>query len=70
RALMQIGNPEMPRRADVGRFTFKGGDQGKRVGELSGGERGRLHLAKVLQVGGNVLLLGEPTNDLDMETLR
>ena len=54
----------------MGRFNFKGVDQGKRVGELSGGERGRLHLAKLLQVGGNVLLLDEPTNDLDIETLR
>jgi ABC-type multidrug transport system ATPase subunit len=54
----------------LGRFNFKGVDQGKRVGELSGGERGRLHLAKLLQVGGNVLLLDEPTNDLDIETLR
>jgi ATPase subunit of ABC transporter with duplicated ATPase domains len=60
----------MPSRAYVGRFNFKGVDQGKRVGELSGGERGRLHLAKLLQVGGNVLLLDEPTNDLDIETLR
>ncbi len=51
-------------------FNFKGVDQGKRVGELSGGERGRLHLAKLLQVGGNMLLLDEPTNDLDLETLR
>lgn len=51
-------------------FNFKGVDQGKRVGELSGGERGRLHLAKLLQVGGNMLLLDEPTNDLDIETLR
>ncbi|WP_164099359.1 ATP-binding cassette domain-containing protein, partial [Serratia marcescens] len=60
----------MPSRAYVGRFNFKGTDQGKRVGELSGGERGRLHLAKLLQVGGIVLLLDEPTNDLDFETLR
>lgn len=65
-----VGNTEMPSRAYVGRFNFKGVDQGKRVGELSGGERGRLHLAKLLQVGGNVLLLDEPTNDLDIETLR
>ena len=62
-----IGHPS---RAYVGRFNFKGVDQGKRVGELSGGERGRLHLAKLLQVGGNMLLLDEPTNDLDIETLR
>ena len=68
--IMKIGNTEMPSRAYVGRFNFKGVDQGKRVGELSGGERGRLHLAKLLQVGGNVLLLDEPTNDLDIETLR
>ncbi len=60
----------MPSRAYVGRFNFKGVDQGKRVGELSGGERGRLHLAKLLQVGGNMLLLDEPTNDTDIETLR
>lgn len=68
--IMRIGNTEMPSRAYVGRFNFKGVDQGKRVGELSGGERGRLHLAKLLQVGGNVLLLDEPTNDTDIETLR
>ena len=68
--IMRIGNTEMPSRAYVGRFNFKGVDQGKRVGELSGGERGRLHLAKLLQVGGNMLLLDEPTNDLDIETLR
>ncbi|MDN6549748.1 MAG: energy-dependent translational throttle protein EttA [Enterobacterales bacterium] len=68
--IMRIGNFEMPSRAYVGRFNFKGVAQGKRVGELSGGERGRLHLAKLLQVGGNMLLLDEPTNDLDIETLR
>ncbi|HGJ5884772.1 energy-dependent translational throttle protein EttA [Arsenophonus sp.] len=68
--IMRIGNFEIPSRAYVGRFNFKGVDQGKRIGELSGGERGRLHLAKVLQVGGNMLLLDEPTNDLDVETLR
>jgi ATP-binding cassette ChvD family protein len=68
--IMKIGNFEIPSRAYVGRFNFKGTDQGKRVGELSGGERGRLHLAKLLQVGGNMLLLDEPTNDLDVETLR
>lgn len=67
---MRIGTTEMPSRAYVGRFNFKGTDQGKRVGELSGGERDRLHLAKLPQVGGNVLLLDEPTNDLDIETLR
>ncbi|SFN38777.1 energy-dependent translational throttle protein EttA [Xenorhabdus japonica] len=68
--IMRIGNFEIPSRAYVGRFNFKGVDQGKRVGELSGGERGRLHLSKLLQVGGNMLLLDEPTNDLDIETLR
>ncbi|WP_340622274.1 energy-dependent translational throttle protein EttA [Xenorhabdus siamensis] len=68
--IMRIGSFEIPSRAYVGRFNFKGVDQGKRVGELSGGERGRLHLAKLLQVGGNMLLLDEPTNDLDIETLR
>ncbi|MDX7991084.1 energy-dependent translational throttle protein EttA [Xenorhabdus littoralis] len=68
--IMRIGNFEIPSRAYVGRFNFKGIDQGKRVGELSGGERGRLHLSKLLQVGGNMLLLDEPTNDLDIETLR
>ena len=68
--IMKIGNFELPSRAYVGRFNFKGVDQQKLVGELSGGERGRLHLAKLLQVGGNVLLLDEPTNDLDVETLR
>ncbi|MFV9998151.1 MAG: energy-dependent translational throttle protein EttA [Arsenophonus endosymbiont of Dermacentor nuttalli] len=68
--IMRIGNFEILSRAYVGRFNFKGVNQGKRVGELSGGERGRLHLAKLLQVGGNMLLLDEPTNDLDVETLR
>ncbi|GDY24558.1 energy-dependent translational throttle protein EttA [Agarivorans sp. Toyoura001] len=68
--ILKIGNVEVPSRAYVGRFNFRGGDQQKRVGELSGGERGRLHLAKLLQTGGNVLLLDEPTNDLDVETLR
>ena len=67
---LQIGKFEMPRRAYIGRFNFKGGDQGKQVGNLSGGERGRLHLAKTLMTGGNVLLLDEPSNDLDVETLR
>ena len=60
----------MPSRAYLGRFNFKGGDQQKLVGALSGGERGRLHLAKTLLAGGNVLLLDEPSNDLDVETLR
>ena len=68
--ILTIGNFEIPSRAYVGRFNLKGVDQQKRVGELSGGERGRLHLAKLLQAGGNVLLLDEPTNDLDVETLR
>lgn len=68
--IMHIGNFEIPSRAYVGRFNFRGVDQQKRIGELSGGERGRVHLAKLLQVGGNVLLLDEPTNDLDVETLR
>ncbi|WP_411705356.1 energy-dependent translational throttle protein EttA [Edaphovirga cremea] len=68
--IMRIGNFELPSRTYVGRFNFKGVDQGKRIGELSGGERGRIHLAKLLQVGGNMLLLDEPTNDLDIETLR
>jgi len=68
--LIQVGRFEMPSRAYVGRFNFKGADQQKLVGNLSGGERNRLHLAKVLKAGGNVLLLDEPTNDLDVETLR
>ncbi len=68
--IIRIGNYETSSRAYVGRFNFKGNDQQKRVGDLSGGERNRLHLAKVLKAGGNVLLLDEPTNDLDVETLR
>lgn len=68
--VLQIGKFEMPSRAYIGRFNFKGADQGKQVGKLSGGERGRLHLAKTLMTGGNVLLLDEPSNDLDVETLR
>lgn len=68
--LMIVGSYEMPSRAYVGRFNFKGSDQQKRVGDLSGGERNRVHLAKLLKSGGNVLLLDEPTNDLDVETLR
>jgi energy-dependent translational throttle protein EttA len=68
--ILTVGRFEMPSRAYLGRFNFKGGDQGKSVGNLSGGERGRLHLAKTLIQGGNVLLLDEPSNDLDVETLR
>lgn len=68
--VIKVGSFEMPSRAYVGRFNFKGSDQQKQVGELSGGERNRLHLAKLLRKGGNVLLLDEPTNDLDVETLR
>jgi sulfate-transporting ATPase len=68
--ILQVGRFEMPSRAYLGRFNFKGGDQQKIVGQLSGGERGRLHLAKTLLKGGNVLLLDEPSNDLDVETLR
>jgi len=65
-----VGKFVMPSRAYIGRFNFKGNDQQKLVGQLSGGERGRLHLAKTLAQGGNVLLLDEPSNDLDVETLR
>ncbi len=68
--LIQVGRYEMPSRAYIGRFNFKGADQQKVVGTLSGGERGRLHLAKTLMQGANVLLLDEPSNDLDVETLR
>ena len=68
--VIQVGKFEMSSRAYLGRFNFKGQDQQKRVGDLSGGERGRLHLAKTLLAGGNVLLLDEPSNDLDVETLR
>ncbi len=68
--LLKIGNYEVSSRSYVGRFNFKGTDQQKRVGELSGGERGRLHLANTLKQGANVLLLDEPSNDLDVETLR
>jgi sulfate-transporting ATPase len=67
---LTVGRFEMPSRAYLGRFNFKGSDQQKIVGNLSGGERGRLHLAKTLLKGGNVLLLDEPSNDLDVETLR
>ena len=68
--ILTVGKYETPARAYIGRFNFKGGDQGKIVGQLSGGERGRLHLAQTLIAGGNVLLLDEPSNDLDVETLR
>jgi sulfate-transporting ATPase len=68
--IMQVGRFEVPSRAYLGRFNFKGADQQKLVGTLSGGERGRLHLAKTLASGANVLLLDEPSNDLDVETLR
>jgi energy-dependent translational throttle protein EttA len=68
--ILTVGKYETPSRAYIGRFNFKGGDQQKNVGSLSGGERGRLHLAKTLIAGGNVLLLDEPSNDLDVETLR
>jgi len=68
--ILSVGRFEMPSRAYLGRFNFKGSDQQKIVGNLSGGERGRLHLAKTLLKGGNVLLLDEPSNDLDVETLR
>ncbi|HKM15857.1 MAG TPA: energy-dependent translational throttle protein EttA [Marinospirillum sp.] len=68
--ILKVGTVETPSRAYVGRFNFKGNDQQKRVGDLSGGERGRLHLALTLKQGANVLLLDEPSNDLDIETLR
>ncbi len=68
--ILTVGKFELPSRAYIGRFNFKGADQQKLVGNLSGGERGRLHLAKTLIAGGNVLLLDEPSNDLDVETLR
>ncbi|WP_411725648.1 energy-dependent translational throttle protein EttA [Methyloglobulus sp.] len=68
--MITVGKYETPSRAYVGRFNFKGPDQQKRIGDLSGGERNRVHLAKLLRAGGNVLLLDEPTNDLDVETLR
>ena len=68
--MIKVGNYETPSRSYVGRFNFKGAQQQQTIGELSGGERNRVHLAKVLSAGGNVLLLDEPTNDLDVETLR
>ena len=70
RDILQVGQFEIPARHYLGRFNFKGSDQSKIAGQLSGGERGRLHLAKTLLSGGNVLLLDEPSNDLDVETLR
>ncbi|MEO0996199.1 MAG: ATP-binding cassette domain-containing protein, partial [Pseudomonadota bacterium] len=68
--VIRIGNYEIPSRAYVGRFNFRGPEQQKHIGLLSGGERNRVHLAKVLRSGGNLLMLDEPTNDLDVETLR
>lgn len=68
--IITVGNYQTPSRAYLGRFNFKGGDQQKIIGQLSGGERNRVHLAKLLKSGGNLLLLDEPTNDLDVETLR
>ena len=68
--IIQLGKKDMPSRAYVGQFNFKGADQQKKVGQLSGGERNRVHLAKMLRKGANVILLDEPTNDLDVDTLR
>src|SRR5205085_11779384 len=68
--IISVGKFQMPSRAYIARFNFRGADQRKPVGQLSGGERGRLHLAKMLRSGANVLLLDEPSNDLDVETLR
>ncbi len=68
--LIQLGDAEVNSRAYCSSFNFKGGDQQKKVGNLSGGERNRVHMARLLKAGGNVLLLDEPTNDLDVETLR
>jgi ATPase subunit of ABC transporter with duplicated ATPase domains len=68
--MITVGTYQTPSRAYCGRFNFKGSDQQKRIGDLSGGERNRVHLAKLLKAGGNLLLLDEPTNDLDVETLR
>ena len=67
---MKVGGREIPSRAYVGSFNFKGADQQKKVGALSGGERNRVHLAKMIRRGGNLLLLDEPSNDLDVDTLR
>ncbi len=68
--MITLGKKEFPSRAYVGQFNFKGGDQQKKVGQLSGGERNRVHLAKMLRKGANVIMLDEPTNDLDVDTLR
>jgi ATPase subunit of ABC transporter with duplicated ATPase domains len=68
--VLKVGNREINTRAYVDSFNFKGGDQQKKVGQLSGGERNRVHLAKTLTEGGNLILLDEPTNDLDIETLQ
>jgi ATPase subunit of ABC transporter with duplicated ATPase domains len=68
--ILKVGNYETPSRAYVGRFNFRGAEQQKKIGLLSGGERNRVHLAKMLRSGGNFLMLDEPTNDLDVETLR
>ena len=68
--LIKVGNYETPSRQYVGRFNFRGSEQQKKIGLLSGGERNRVHLAKTLRAGGNLILLDEPTNDLDVETLR
>ena len=68
--ILKVGNYETPSRAYVGRFNFRGAQQQQLIGELSGGERNRVALAKVLKSGGNLILLDEPTNDLDVETLR
>jgi ATPase subunit of ABC transporter with duplicated ATPase domains len=68
--ILKVGNYEIASRAYVGRFNFRGAEQQKKIGLLSGGERNRLHLAKMLRAGGNLLMLDEPTNDLDVETLR
>ena len=70
RDMIKVGNYETSSRADVGRFPFRGHDRQTKIGLLSGGERNRVHLAKMLRAGGNFLLLDEPTNDLDVETLR
>ena len=68
--MIDVGKTQMPSRAYVGAFNFKGGDQQKAVGKLSGGERNRVHLAKMLKTGANFIMLDEPTNDLDVDTLR